>query len=73
MGLRYFEDPRFYDRIQLANQGAMLGPQQTVHIFSNVLQSTVTLSGFLVVLLAFSPLLAALCAVAPRRSSWSWS
>ena len=39
-----------------------VGPEQTVHIFSNVLQSTVTLSGFLVVLLAFSPLLAALCA-----------
>ncbi len=64
IGLRYFEDPRFYDRIQLATQGAMLGPEQTVHIFSTVLQSTVTLSGFLVVLLAFSPLLAALCAVA---------
>ena len=64
IGLRYFEDPRFYDRIQLATQGAMMGPQQTVHIFSSVLQSTVTLSGFLVVLLAFSPLLAALCAVA---------
>lgn len=64
VGLRYFEDPRFYDRIQLANQGAMMGPQETVHIFSTVLQSTVTLSGFLVVLLAFSPLLAALCAVA---------
>ncbi len=62
VGLRYFEDPRFYDRMQLATQGAMMGPEQTVHIFSNVLQSTVTLSGFLVVLLAFSPLLAALYA-----------
>jgi ATP-binding cassette subfamily B protein len=52
------------DTIQLATQGAQMGPNQALGILTGLLQSIVTLVSFLGVLLAFSPLLAGLVALA---------
>jgi ATP-binding cassette subfamily B protein len=59
-GLAYFEDPKFYDTIQLAARGAQRGPSQAVHILTVLLRSTITLLSFLGLLISFSPTLAAI-------------
>jgi ATP-binding cassette subfamily B protein len=63
-GLAPFEDPRVQNTIQLAAQGAQMGPNQALGILTSLLQSSVALVSFLGVLLAFSPLLAGLVALA---------
>ncbi len=63
-GLAPFEDPRLQDTIQLAAQGAQMGPDQALGILISLQQSFVTLVSFLGVLVAFSPLLAGLVALA---------
>jgi ATP-binding cassette, subfamily B, bacterial len=63
-GLAPFEDPHVQDTLQLASQGAQMGPNQALCILTGLLQSSVTLASFIGVLLAFSPLLAGLVALA---------
>lgn len=59
-GIAYFENPQFYDTFRLASQGARIGPLQSLHILTSLLQSAVTLAAFLGTLVAFSPVLAGL-------------
>jgi ATP-binding cassette subfamily B protein len=59
-GLAPFEDPQLHNTIQLAAQGAQMGPAQALSTFSALLRGLLTLGSFLVVLLALSPLLAGL-------------
>ncbi len=63
-GLAPFENPSFYNTIQLAVQGAQMGPQQTVGMLSNFSRSIITLLSFLGVLLVLDPFLAGLVALA---------
>ncbi|GIK56290.1 MAG: hypothetical protein BroJett015_19530 [Chloroflexota bacterium] len=63
-GLAPFEDPRLHDTVRLANQGARRGSEQTLWLLTSLIQSSVTLVSFVVVLLAFSPLLAGLVILA---------
>jgi len=63
-GLAPFENPQLYNTIQLAVQGAQMGPQQTVTMLTSFTQSIITLLGFLGILLAFDPFLAAMVALA---------
>lgn len=63
-GIAYFEDPAFHDTFRLAAQGAQFGPLQSPHTITSLFQSILTLLGFIGVLIAFSPLLAGLVALA---------
>lgn len=63
-GIAYFENPRFYDTIRLAEQGTQRTLKDTVLNVARLIQSTVTLMCFLGALLAFSPILVALVTVA---------
>jgi len=58
VGLKYLENPKFYDTINLATQGAYSGPLQIIQVFSSFLQNITMLGGYLWILLSFSPLLA---------------
>ncbi|WDN56855.1 ABC transporter ATP-binding protein [Streptomyces clavuligerus] len=58
-GLRRFEDPRFLDRLRLAQQAGGMMPTQAVNSALGVLQAVVTASGFLGSLIVLSPVLAA--------------
>lgn len=60
VGLQYLETPGFHDAIRLATLGAHSGPLQTIYIHSSLLQNTITLIGFLTILISFSPLLTAI-------------
>jgi ATP-binding cassette, subfamily B, bacterial len=70
-GLRYFEDPAFYDTLSLGIRGAEQGPPQTVQNFSNLLRSLAVLVSFIGVLLLFSRwlALAVIVAVLPQLYS----
>lgn len=57
-GLMPFENPHFYNMIQLASQGALIGPQQVLSIFSGLIRSCITIAGFASILIAFSPTIA---------------
>ncbi|MGH2449242.1 MAG: ABC transporter ATP-binding protein [Chloroflexota bacterium] len=63
-GLACFEDPRFHDTIQVVANGAQFTPQQALAAFISLIQGVITVSAFLGVLLAFSPLLAAIVGIA---------
>jgi ATP-binding cassette subfamily B protein len=63
LGLAPFEDPRFHNTIDLAAAGAKKGPTQVVTLLTTVLQGGITLVGFLTVLIAVNPLLAAVVAL----------
>lgn len=69
-GIGYFEDPGFYDTFRLASQGARSGPMQGLYILTNFVQSAITLLGFLGMLIAFNPLLAALVGAAALPQLW---
>jgi ATP-binding cassette, subfamily B, bacterial len=56
-GLRRLEDPRFQDELRFAQQAGSNGPGQTVSGTLTVLQSALTLTGFLVTLAVLSPVL----------------
>ena len=64
VGIAYFENPEFHDTFRLASQGAQIGPSQSLGTITNLLQSTLTLVGFIGILIAFSPLLAGLVGLA---------
>ncbi len=63
-GLAPFEDPKIQNKIQLASQGAQMGPQQILSILTGFLRSVITLISFLGVLISFSPLLTGLVVLA---------
>jgi ATP-binding cassette, subfamily B, bacterial len=63
-GMAYFEDPAFHDTFRLAGQGAQFGTANMLRTLTGLLQSIITLVGFIGVLVAFSPLLAGLVALA---------
>lgn len=64
IGLAPFEDPRFHNTIELAAGGANHGPTQVVTLLTTLLQSTITIVGFLGVLVVISPVLAAVVSLA---------
>lgn len=57
-GLRRLEDPAFLDRLYLAQRVAMDGPSQVLASIAGVVQSALTVTGFLAALLVFSPVMA---------------
>ena len=63
-GLRRLEDPVFLDRLNMAQRVSMSGPGQVFNGAVGVVQSALTLAGFLVTLLLLSPLLAAVLLLA---------
>jgi ATP-binding cassette, subfamily B, bacterial len=63
-GLAYFEDPTFHDTIQMASTNAQFGPMQALNLFTTILQSIITLLSFLGILIAFSPWLTGVIALA---------
>ncbi len=63
-GLRRLEDPRFQDRLRIAEQGGSSGPGQIMSGGMAMISSGLTLSGFLVTLLLLSPAMAAVVVVA---------
>jgi ATP-binding cassette subfamily B protein len=64
IGLAPFEDPRFHNTIQLAASGAKRGPSGVVSILMTLLQSVITVFGFLGVLITVNPLLAVVVGLA---------
>ncbi|GAA2282841.1 ABC transporter ATP-binding protein [Nonomuraea roseoviolacea subsp. roseoviolacea] len=66
-GLARLEEPRFHDRLRLAQQSAEHGPDQLVQMGLSTLQGILGVAGFLGTLVAISPLMtgAALAAAAP--------
>jgi ATP-binding cassette subfamily B protein len=63
-GLRYFEDPGFQDRLQLAQQAGAGAPAQLISSVTAVGQRTVTVAGFALALGAFYPPLLAASVIA---------
>jgi len=63
-GLAYFEDPRFHDILRLAQQGAEQRPLEALNVLTTLLRSLATLLGFTGALLALSPVLVLVVAVA---------
>jgi ATP-binding cassette, subfamily B, bacterial len=63
-GLRRLEDPAFLDRLNMAQRVVMAGPGQLVTSAAGIVQSALTLAGFLAALLVFSPVMALLVAAA---------
>ncbi|MFI1379949.1 ABC transporter ATP-binding protein [Embleya sp. NPDC020886] len=57
-GLSRFEDPRFLDRLRLAQQAGGMTPTQAVNSTLGVLGGALTIGGFLGSLVVLSPLLA---------------
>lgn len=66
-GLARLEEPRFHDRLRLAQQSAEHAPDQLVQMGLSTLQGALGIAGFLGTLLAISPVMAgaALAAAAP--------
>lgn len=56
-GLTPFENPRVHDTLQMGVQGALMGPGQMLGIFTNLLNSSVTLFGFIGAMIMFNPFL----------------
>ncbi|MFF3920225.1 ABC transporter ATP-binding protein [Streptomyces sp. NPDC001852] len=83
-GLARLEDPRFLDRLRLAQQAGRELPNQTVDALLGILRSALTLSGFLgsltllnpvmtaLVLIAALPVLVAELALSRRRAGVLW-
>jgi ATP-binding cassette, subfamily B, bacterial len=63
LGIRQFEDPKFYDKIRLAQQGGIFATGQVVDVLSQFVQSSVTLLGFAGLLFFVNPVLGALLAL----------
>lgn len=63
-GIAHFENPKIYDTIQLAQQGAEQSSSQTLEILTGFIQSLVTLLSFIGVLFSFNLFLANLVLLA---------
>ncbi|MFD8866969.1 ABC transporter ATP-binding protein [Streptomyces sp. NPDC059590] len=63
-GLARLEEPRFHDRLRLAQQSAEHAPDQLVQMGLSSLQGTLGIAGFLGTLLAISPVMAGAALVA---------
>ena len=63
-GLRTVEDPAFQDKIRFAQQAGASGPGQVLSGGIAIVQSAVTLAGFLIALVVLSPLLAVIVTAA---------
>jgi ATP-binding cassette, subfamily B, bacterial len=63
-GLRRLEDPVFLDRLNMAQRVGMSGAGQVFNSAISVVQSTLTLTGFLAALLVLSPVMAVVLLVA---------
>ncbi|MFB7915969.1 ABC transporter ATP-binding protein [Streptomyces sp. NPDC056061] len=84
-GLSKFEDPRFLDRLGLAQQAGGIMPTQAVNSALGVLRGMLTIGGFLGSLIVLSPLLATVVLLAGvpvllgelvisrRRAAMFWS
>ncbi|GAB3975638.1 hypothetical protein GCM10029978_060280 [Actinoallomurus acanthiterrae] len=66
-GLARLEEPRFHDRLRLAQQSAESAPDRLVHMGLSTLQGTLGIAGFLGTLMAINPIMAgaALAAAVP--------
>ncbi|MFF4284213.1 ABC transporter ATP-binding protein [Streptomyces sp. NPDC001633] len=64
VGLERFENPRFLDRLRLAQQTAGSTPNETVSGALGIVRAAVTLTGFIGSLLVLSPVLTGLVLVA---------
>ncbi|MEN0130608.1 MAG: ABC transporter ATP-binding protein [Brevundimonas sp.] len=62
-GLRTLEDPVFHNRLQLARNAVETVPQMFTPMLLSVIQSLITLAGFVVALVLVSPLAAGLALV----------
>jgi ATP-binding cassette subfamily B protein len=83
-GLRRFEDPRFLDRLRLAQQAGGISPNQAVEGMLGATRAAITIGGFLgslfllnpvlttLVLLAGVPTMAAQLSLARRRARMFW-
>jgi ATP-binding cassette, subfamily B, bacterial len=58
VGISYFEDPAFYNKMELASTRAQFAPSQALQILGTLIQQGMTLLSFVGVLLAFNPFLA---------------
>jgi ATP-binding cassette, subfamily B, bacterial len=58
VGLRRLEDPVFLDRLNMAQRVSMSGPAQAFTSTVNAVEPALTVTGFLGVLLVFSPVMA---------------
>jgi ATP-binding cassette subfamily B protein len=63
VGLGRFEDPRFLDRLRLAEQAGRLSPAQTVDGVLGFARAAITITGFIGSILLVSPLMTALVLV----------
>ncbi len=63
-GIRRFEDPRFLDRLRLAQQAAVTAPEDVVRSLFGCLQAVLTVVGMLAVLLVISPVVAFITMIA---------
>jgi len=64
MGIAHFETPRFYDTIRLGEQSASYSPRNSLNAFTSLLRNSITLVGFLGILISFNPLLVGLVGLA---------
>ncbi|HLZ61591.1 MAG TPA: ABC transporter ATP-binding protein [Ktedonosporobacter sp.] len=64
VGLAYFEDPDFYDSIEVITNNVQIGPQQLLSTSITLFESCVTIGSFLGVLLASQSTLALIIFVA---------
>jgi ATP-binding cassette subfamily B protein len=64
VGLSRFEDPRFRDRLQLAEQSGRTAPTQLLGTALSIGQGAITMSGFVGTLVAIGPWMAVAVAVA---------
>lgn len=69
-GLARLENPRFRDRLQLAESAGRLGPAHCVSGGLGVAQGALTLLGFLGSLLAVAPAMVLVVAVAAAPTTW---
>lgn len=63
-GIAYFENPKVYDTIRLAQQGAEYSTGQTLQTLTQLIQNLVTLLSFIGVLFTFNLMLAGLVLLA---------
>ncbi|MFV2106384.1 ABC transporter ATP-binding protein [Micromonospora sp. LOL_015] len=58
------EDPKFRDRLRLAHENAMSAPDRVSGALFGAMQNAISVSGFIVVLMAISPIVTAVTVVA---------